>query len=320
MPNAAPEALVERFRNEIGALIGAEQCEKAAFGVAVSGGPDSMALLWLMANAFPGRVEAATVDHGLRAEARAEAEMVARWCQGGGVPHAILSPAEPIAGSLQAAARAARYDLLHRWREERGIGWLLTAHHADDQLETLLMRLNRSSGVGGLAGIRARNGAVLRPLLGWRRVELAAIVEGQELPHADDPSNRDERFDRVAMRNRLRDVDWIDARAAARSAAACADAEEALGWTVERIANDHIRMGGKATVWLDRHDFPREIQRRLVARMIALAEPGVPPPRGEALDQALVQLSCGKRVTIGRWLLSGGDIWKLCPAPPRSRR
>jgi len=319
VPNAAPEPLVERFRDDVRALTGAEEMEKAKFGVAVSGGPDSMALLWLSANAFPGRVEAATVDHGLRAEARAEAEMVARWCCEAGVPHAILSPARPITGSLQASARAARYDLLDRWRRERGCGWLLTAHHADDQLETLLMRLNRASGVGGLAGVRARNGAVLRPLLGWRRAELAAIVSEHGLPHADDPSNRDERFDRVAIRTQLRDMDWIDPLAATRSAAACADADEALGWMADRLAAEHIRRDEEGAVLLDRHDFPHEIQRRLVARMIALVDPGA-TPRGEAIDQALVQLSRGKKVMIGDWLLSGGSMWTLRPAPPRSRR
>ncbi|MGE4409898.1 MAG: tRNA lysidine(34) synthetase TilS [Sphingobium sp.] len=319
MPNAAPELLFGRFREDIGALISAGHSEKPVFAVAVSGGPDSMALLWLATRAFPGQVLAATVDHGLRPEARAEAEMVANWCAQAGIPHAILSPVTPITGSLQAAARAARYDLLRRWREEQGGDWLLTAHHADDQLETLLMRLNRSSGVGGLAGVRARNGAVLRPLLGWRRAELAEIVAVQRLPHVHDPSNRDERYDRVAMRNRLADVDWIDPLAAARSAAACADAEDAIGWVIDRMMAEHVHKGEGETLRLDRHDFPREIQRRLLARMIALLDPGAASPRGETLDQALVQLFRGKKATIGRWLLSGGEVWTVCPAPPRSR-
>ncbi len=320
MPNAAPEALFGRFRDDTGALIGAEQYEKAVFGVAVSGGPDSMALLWLAAGAFPGRVRAATVDHGFRPEARLEAEMVARWCDAAGIPHEILSPAEPIQGSLQASARAARYDLLHRWQARQGVGWLLTAHHADDQLETVLMRLNRSSGVGGLAGIRARNGVVLRPLLGWRRAELAAIVAAQGLPHVEDPSNRDERFDRVAMRNRLAGIDWIDPLAVTRSAAACADAEEAIAWMVEGLVARHVRKDAEGGVCLDRHDFPREVRRRLLVHMLALAEPGAAPPRGETVDQALVHLSAGRKVTIGRWLLSGGEAWTLCLAPPRGRR
>src|SRR3546814_5570008 len=84
--------------------------------------------------------------------------MVAGFCAREHIPHAILHPAAPISGSLQAAARAERYRLLEQWREAHALDHVVTAHHADDQLETMIMRLNRSSGVGGLAGVRARNG------------------------------------------------------------------------------------------------------------------------------------------------------------------
>lgn len=319
MPSAAPEQTIERFRNDCIALIGKAEAETARIGIAVSGGPDSMALLWLAASAFPGCVEAATVDHGLRAEAREEAEMVARWCADQGIAHRILSLSAPITGSIQASARAARYALLHQWLEERALGWLLTAHHADDQLETMLMRLNRSSGVGGLAGIRARNGAVLRPLLGWRRAELMQVVRTHNLPHVHDPSNDDARFDRVEMRQHLASVDWLDPLAATRAAAACADAEDALSWLVDDLAVRHIRTDGNARWVLERHDFPREVQRRLIGRMLIAAEPDAPPPRGETIDQALVQLLRGKKACIGRWLLDGGGrLWTLYAAPPRS--
>lgn len=315
----ASEYEIARFRNDCNALIGEAEASVMRFGIAVSGGPDSMALLWLAASAFPGRVEAATVDHGLRAEARAEAELVARWCAGQGIPHAILTPAAQITGSLQASARAVRYALLHEWREAQALDWLLTAHHADDQLETLLMRLNRSSGVGGLAGIRARNGVVLRPLLGWRRAELMEVVRAQGLPHVHDPSNDDTRFDRVEMRQHLASVDWLDPLAASRAAAACADAEDALVWQVDDLAARHIRAEGNARWVLERHDFPREVQRRLIGRLLLAAEPDAPPPRGEAIDQALVQLLRGKKASIGSWLLDGGGgRWTVYAAPPRS--
>ena len=276
-----------------------------------------MAMLWLAAHAFPGRVMAATVDHGLRPEGRAEAVMVADWCASQHIPHMILMPDHPISGSIQAAARTARYDLLHRWRQEHGLDWLLTAHHADDQRETVLMRLNRSSGVAGLAAIRGRNGSVLRPLLSWRRAELAAIVEAQGIPYVLDPSNRDKRFDRVAMRQRLEDADWIDPVAISRSAAACADAEEALLWMTEQLARQHIRTDEEGGLSLSCWDFPMEIQRRLVVHMLTMAEAEAILPRGETLDQALVQLRAGKKASIGNWLLSGGPSWSLRRAPPR---
>jgi tRNA(Ile)-lysidine synthase len=325
VPNAANEPPVERtdfvsrLYADVVALIGDECATTSQFGVAVSGGPDSMALLALAADAFPGRIVAATVDHGLRPGAADEARMVHHWCGERSIPHTILRPAQPIVGNIQSAARQARYALLETWRNDNGIGWLMTAHHADDQCETILMRLNRASGVSGLAGVRARNGRVLRPMLGWLRAELGDVVATRALPHVTDPSNNDLRFDRVAMRNRLAETDWIDAPAFARSAAALAEAEEALEWTVAGLAERHIQHDNDAWM-LTRSDFPREILRRLILRMLAQADPDAAPPRGETLDKAIVQGSQGKQVSIGHWLLSGGPVWRLSRAPQRGAR
>lgn len=317
MPSVAPEPPVERFRKTVDDLIGAGAAASARFGLGVSGGPDSMALLWLAERAFPGRVEAATVDHRLRPEAADEAAMVARYCAAAGVPHATFVPPEPIGGNVPSSARAVRYALLQRWRQDRGLDWLLTAHHADDQLETMLMRLNRASGVGGLAGVRARNGTVLRPLLAWRRGELAAIAEGQGLPHVHDPSNDDPHYDRAVMRAHLRGVDWIDPLAATRSATACAEADEALHWMVERIADAWLRGPKPGLLVLERWDFPREVQRRLLAHMLALSDPQAPPPRGDSLDRALDRLLAGGKASVGNGVFTAGRVWRLRPAPPR---
>lgn len=165
-----------------------------------------MALLLLAHAAFPARVEAATVDHGLRPHSAAEANMVANWCASQDLPHVVLRPKEPITGNIQSSARAARYALMEGWRADRGLDWLLTAHHADDQLETILMRLNRGSGVSGLAGVRERSGLVLRPLLRWRKAELIALAEAARLPFVHDPSNSDPRYDRAALRLRLAEI------------------------------------------------------------------------------------------------------------------
>lgn len=291
-----------------------EEAANARFGVAVSGGPDSMALLDLAARAFPGRVVAATIDHGLRPESGEEAAMVARFCAACAIPHAILRPCAPRSGNLQDWARTQRYALLEGWRVEQGIDWLLTAHHADDQLETLLMRLNRGAGVGGLAAVRGRSGAVLRPLLSVRKAALRAYVDGAAIPYVDDPSNSDPRFDRAALRTALADVDWLRPEAAARSAAALAQADAALDWTAAMLAREHLQAAGKG--WrLDRTDFPAELCRRLLLLMLDRA--GVAEPRGAAVDRLLAAASAGNKVSIGDWQLSGGDQWLLEPAPPR---
>lgn len=310
--------LAARLRDRLSTLI-SKSVHHDRFGIAVSGGPDSMALLALMRIAFPGRIEAATIDHQLRPESGNEAEMVARWCADHDVPHMILYPPEPITGSLQSTARAVRYKLLDNWRTEKRLDWILTAHHADDQAETLLMRLNRGSGVGGLAGVRARNGYILRPLLDWRRSDLETVCNALALPFARDPSNEDPRFDRAAMRMRMAQADWLAPAAIARSAAALGEADQALGWMVNNLAHDHISLDEKGVIVLDRTDFPREIQRRLVLHMLTLADPEANIPRGDTLDQALVQLCEGKKTSIGNLLLSGGERWTVRLAPPRRK-
>jgi tRNA(Ile)-lysidine synthase len=304
-----------RFIADLERLLGRPVAPDDRFGVAVSGGSDSMALLALSHAGFPGRIEAATIDHGFRAEATAEAAMVARWCGEHGIPHATLLPPAPITGNLQSAARAERYRLLWNWCDERDLSWLMTAHHADDQLETLLMRLNRGSGLAGLAGVRGRSDRLLRPLLHWQRSELADVAKEAGCPTVQDPSNNDPRFDRAAIRLRLSETDWLDSLSASRSAAALADAENALEWVVSSLDEQFI-VQTEGEIRLSRIDFPREIQRRLLLRMLARLDPDL-SPRGDAIDQALVQFALGKKYTIGRLLLSGGDAWTVKPAPPR---
>ncbi|MEJ7926288.1 tRNA lysidine(34) synthetase TilS [Sphingobium sp. AN641] len=308
------DSVEARFREAM-ALLPDERATR--LGVAVSGGPDSMALLALAARCYPGRVAAATVDHGLRAEAADEAAMVAQWCAAHGVPHATLRPSAPVKGNVQAWARTVRYALLEGWRAEHGIAYILTAHHADDQLETMIMRLNRGSGIAGLAGVRRRSGPVFRPLLGMRKAQLLAYAKDAGLPHVDDPSNADLRFDRAALRARLAAADWLDPQAASRSACALAEAEEALIWMVRTVAERHVTQQGSA-VRLDRTDFPREILRRLLIMMIGIADPLAPPPRGDALDRLVACAMAGGKASIGNHLIIGGEHWTLVPAPPRT--
>lgn len=313
---------VSRFRRDFEALAGIPAPGPA---LAVSGGPDSLALLLLAAAAFPGRVEAATVDHGLRPESSAEAALVARHCAALDVPHQTLTVVVAGAGEgLQAAARAARYAALGGWMARRGLTALLTGHHLDDQAETLLMRLNRGSGVAGLAGIRASvplpdgGGTVHRPLLCWRRAELAAIVAAAGLDAVADPSNCDERFDRARIRRHLSQSPWLDAPALARSAAALADAEDALHRTADALFAERV-VRDEAALTLDPAGVPAELTRRLVLRCLRAVAPDA-APRGEQLTTLLAALARGETVTLAGVQCSGGTRFRFTPAAPRKTR
>ncbi|WP_205479165.1 tRNA lysidine(34) synthetase TilS [Sphingomonas arenae] len=307
------DSSLQRFRADLDALMGS-----GPIGVAVSGGPDSLALLLLTAAARPGAVEAATVDHQLRPESGAEAGMVAEVCARLNVSHAVLAVSVPAGASLQAQARSARYAALEDWARSRHLHAIATAHHADDQAETLLMRLSRGAGLGGLAGVRASRllGEVqlIRPLLGWRKRELEAIVADAGLEPLEDPSNQDKRHDRTQARQLLAAVPWLDPALIARSAAHLEDAEEALQAVTTRLAAERLEFADRRCR-LDAADLPRELQRRLL--LAAITRLDGPTPRGPDLDRALGVLAQGGTCTLSGLKLEGGQTWRLSPAPPR---
>ena len=177
---------------------------------ALSGGPDSSALALLAADfaARHGhRHTALIIDHGIRQDSAAEARRVCRRMQDRGIEAEILTvDADAPATGLQAWARAARYALLLARARQDG-GCLLFGHHADDQAETVMMRLQHGSGLAGLAGMRpavTRSGVdLLRPLLGIARSRLVAHCRAQGLVTEQDPSNADRRFERVRTRATL---------------------------------------------------------------------------------------------------------------------
>src|SRR5271169_1270182 len=181
-----------------------------AIVLAVSGGPDSVALMWLAARwrralSRGPRLVAVTIDHGLRAEAGREARDVERLARTLDVPHRTMrwTGAKPKAG-VPAAARAARYRLLARAARESGATHILTAHTRDDQAETLLMRLFRGSGIAGLAAMAKeteREGVRLaRPFLNVSKSRLIATLKKAKVAFADDPTNRDMNFTRPRIR------------------------------------------------------------------------------------------------------------------------
>lgn len=306
-------ALVSRFRDDAAALIADDG---ARIGLAVSGGPDSMAMLKLAAEAFPGRVEAATVDHGLRASAAAEAALVASLCARLGVPHYVAKVSVAPGASVQAAAREARYAALLDWCRDRGLAVLMTAHHADDQAETLLMRLARGAGLAGLAGIRSsrEQGGVriVRPLLGWRKAELSAALDGEAV--AQDPSNDDARHDRTHVRRWLAEGDRFDPLRLAATAHYLAEAEAALDWTVDEAIRTRCESTPDGAILADLEGLPRELRRRIVAKLIAVADSAVDGP---ALERAMDSIEAGRKTSVAALQITPGRRIRLEKAPPR---
>lgn len=315
---AAPDAAALTAQT-LGRPVGPQE----RLAIAVSGGPDSLALLTLAAAAFPGRITALTVDHGLRAAAAAEAAGVAAQCAARGFPHVILRrDGPPIAANVQAQARAARYALLADWCRNHGHGLLLTAHHADDQAETLLMRLARGSGGDGLSGIRARRdlGGVLllRPLLACRKADLAEIAAAAGWQAVDDPSNHDPRHDRTSVRALLAANPALDVAALAAAAGHLAAEADALAWAADLAWRSRVEIDA-AGLLIDARGLPAALVQRLLARAVAsLSDTAAGQSlRGQAVARLAARLGAGQAGTLAGVLARPGPIWRLERAPMR---
>ena len=312
-----------------------------ALVLAVSGGPDSVALMRLAAG-LRARAEVrpilvATVDHGLRPESRAEAEQVAAWADDASLPHRILTSAEAKPRTrLQEVARNLRYDLLFGLTREVGAAVVLSGHTLDDQAETVLMRIARGTGVAGLAGMRSRSerdGVTLaRPFLTLRKARLVATCRAEGWPFLDDPSNADPRF----LRARLRRIMPLVARegltperltglaARARRTQDALDARVAAVMDAARVgaAGGRVELHGAAL-----RDEPDAILLGLMVRAIVEAAGArTRPVRLERLEARILgdlraALIRGEacRMTLGGALIdlrSDGRL-TLTPEPPR---
>lgn len=326
------EPAAARFAADLAGLW-PEDARNGPLGLAVSGGPDSLALLLLAHTALPGKIAVASIDHGLRPEAPGEVALVERIAAERGIPFTALA-VTLAPGNIQAEARAARYAALARWASEAGLGAVATAHHADDQAETLLMRLNRGSGLAGLAGVRPRTTiegsdvTLLRPLLGWRKAELAAVVAAAGITPADDPSNSSSDFERVRMRMQLAEAQWLDPVRIAASAAHIAEGWQALEWYAELDWHDMVvreKGADGAPGFTYCANVPRVIAIETILRIIR--ELGGHASRSEAA-RAWERLWAGENASLGGVLAVPGvekvekigvpmRVWRFRPEPAR---
>ncbi|WP_417515697.1 tRNA lysidine(34) synthetase TilS [Minwuia sp.] len=299
--------------------------------LALSGGPDSTALLHLLldwARAQDRTVTALIVDHGLRAGSDAEAHQVAASARAAGAAASVLRwPGPKPATGIQAAARAARYALMLDWCRETGVGALFLGHHLDDQAVTVLMRLKAGSGIDGLGAMRTnsqRDGIrLIRPLLEVRKAELTGWLDARAIAYVSDPTNRSPDHER----NRLNA--WLNARPPgerlperlARLARRSARASAALEELTDRAQAALVTPGTAAGYKIERTGWEAlsdEIALRLIARLVARVagrKPGL-----STLEDALARLPSQRRVTLaGVEIALKPDRIRIVMAPARRK-
>jgi len=314
--------------------------------LAVSGGPDSTALMVLAARwrdtlKTKPKLIAVTVDHGLRKESRQEAAAVARLARKLKIAHRTLRwrGRKPATG-LQQAARAARYRLLGEAARNAKAAHILTAHTLDDQAETVLIRMSRGSGLTGLGAMTRlsglpHNGAheitLVRPLLDIPKTRLIATLRATEIPYVDDPSNRDPRFTRARFRVLMGALaeEGLTANRLAQLARRLQRAERAIEAAVDRAAAE-LLVGSPSSLVIERRRFAElsaEIALRLLARALKTAGDEGPVELGklEALESALDEAQkSGKgrfRRTLAGAVVTLTDRQLIVErAPPRRRR
>lgn len=296
--------------------------------LAVSGGPDSTALLvlaacWAKRLTRAPKLIAVTVDHGLRPEAAREAAMVKRLARRLGVAHRTLHwrGRKPRTG-LQEAARHARYELLAQVATRAGFAHILTAHTLDDQAETVLFRLARGSGLFGLTGMApaaplpldgVREIFLVRPLLHLPKARLIATLEAARIAYAEDPSNRDPRFTRARLRSLMPVLarEGLDARGLARLAARLRRAESTIQVAVQAARSALVplpwpRHGPIVFATAPFAGLPAEVGLRLLGEAIAHTgnEGPVELAKLESLYEALRQARSRLRRTLAGALIT----------------
>ncbi|WP_274962872.1 MULTISPECIES: tRNA lysidine(34) synthetase TilS [Thioclava] len=288
-------------------------------GVAVSGGSDSMAVLVLLAAHF--EVAAVTVDHGLRPEAAEEAAFVGRFCADRGIAHTVLRwDGASAEGNLMDAARRARLRLIGAWARENGIAHVALGHTANDQAETFLMRLAREAGLEGLSGMRPRFEAEgvtwHRPFLGQTRESLRDHLRAEGIGWIDDPSNANDRFDRVKARQALGALAplGVDAQAITGVTANLSAANAALNRLLSAEVARHVSEPS-GDLLIDAAGFTAmdpELQRRLIVAALRWVSGAEYAPRAAKVQGLLSEIAQpGDRTLHGCRITSGKDAIRI---------
>jgi len=311
------DTLLDRFHTAL-AVSPSHQTE--TIGLCVSGGGDSIAMLHMAARARASRnFKVLTVDHGLRSEAKDEIALVAAQAETLGLDHTVVEWRWDGTGNLQAEARAGRWAAALHWAATHNLREIWLGHTEDDQVETVLMRLARGSGIDGLTAMyqsSQRDGLrVFRPLLGIGRDELRAWLNAQDINWCDDPSNNDPRFDRVRARQMFDQLETLGLtrKRLLQTVNHMQAAHISLQSAAHQFAKQHIRQDagdlliGPEALDLEKADAPR----RVMAAAFAWVGSRTYRPRFEQLLETVAQARKGATVTLGGCIISpaeGGTV------------
>lgn len=283
--------------------------------VATSGGPDSLALALLAhkwAKDLSGKVIALTVDHRLREGSTAEAHQVQAWLEARGMEHHILTwerseKNKPLQTAIQASAREARYKMLGQWCKDHGVKHLLTAHHAQDQLETFMIRLAKGSGLKGLTStqgeVLTNFGRILRPLLTTDAIRLKATLQQFNQPFLVDPSNENEDFARIRWRQLLPSLiaEGLTPITIQKTLARLNHAQRLVDQHISGLLHQHVSLSpyGYAIFKKEALKESWEAFEEMLKRILStIGTRNYPVPR-QALHRAMENMKLGHSLTLG---------------------
>lgn len=272
---------------------------EGGIGVGVSGGGDSLALLLLSAEWADHNnrsLKAVTIDHGLRVDTPSECKYVEEISNHFNVEHTTLKWLDKPSGNLQNSARNARHELFLGWTKRNKLSVVLLGHTLDDNAETVMMKLIRGSGIDGLTGISKNkkiNGlAISRPLLNTSREQLRQYLKVKNISWIDEPSNFDERFERIKVRNFLPKLSNIGLTPDKLVALAghMDRAKDALNWEVSRFAQQYVQQKSWGDLEIKFEEFikiPKEYQLRLLSGALRWISGKIYRPRFRSLERLL---------------------------------
>ncbi len=269
---------------------------------AVSGGSDSMALCALLnrfVKEYDGKLDCITIDHQLRDDSSSEAIRVGKILKTLNINHKIIpwEGAKPKS-NLQEEARLARYNLLTDYCHKHGILYLSTGHQKNDQAENFIIRADHGSGIYGLSGIpklgKFNKIKIIRPLLDFKKEELQDFLRSQNIEWIEDPSNQNEKFTRVKIRNILNQYpEWIDKLATVSEN--LSRAKDCIEYLLNKAIDEFVDFQpGYTSINLEGfNNLPQEIRFRMLTKLLQLIGTNLKPARGERIENLLAKIAKG---------------------------